>query len=115
MEDLRLKKLELKVHEHNRRLDDHDSMHLNAEKRMIADRADIDMLKQIHETQKENNALVAEVVTIAKETLEIVRPLLKVVRFVGIAAAWSTKIAIGGAVIWHAIKWGATKIGLVWP
>jgi hypothetical protein len=108
MDDLWRQKLELNVHALNRRVDDHDNMHLNAEKR-------IDSVEKLVSLHEESLQVFKDMKAIAQETLEVVRPLVKALRLVGIASAWAAKVAVGSAVIWTSIKWVATKIGLVWP
>jgi hypothetical protein len=112
MDELRIKKMEIALHNHNRRLDDHDHL-------LGKDRADIDMLKQIHESQKEMNVIVAEIAGYAKETLDVLKPLAKSFRWLGIAVGWVIKVGGGLALlwaglmaIWHGLKALALKFGL---
>jgi hypothetical protein len=113
MDDLWVKKMEITVHNHNRRLDEHDAL-------LSKDREDIDMLKQIHESQKEMNAIVTEIANYAKETLDVIKPLAKSFRWLGIMGGWVIKVGGGVAIlwagltaIWHGAKVLALKFGLI--
>lgn len=99
MEDLRLQKLELKVNNHNRRLDDHDE---DIEKYG----KDIAMLQKILTETEKTNRLISEVVDYAKKTYEVFEPMSR----------FMTKVAKVGLIFtffWHGIKYLAFKMGFL--
>lgn len=98
--------IEASLQDYGRRLTDHDGL-------LTKDRKDIDMLQKILESQQENNKFTAEIAGYAKETLAVIRPLMKVVRFGAVLAKYVSYIAIAFTASWHATKYIMVKIG-VW-
>lgn len=104
MDEIRIKKLEIDVHNLNRRVTDHDALHAESKK-------DILMLQQILEANKQTNAIIAEIAGYAKETLDVVKPLMKFLHFVGKISSWLIKLFAGAAIIWQGIKFLFAKLG----
>ena len=112
MDEIRFKKLEINVHHLNRRVTDHDGLHAEADQRMSADRKDIDMLQKILESQQKNNEFTEEIAGYARETLDVVKPLLKFVRFAGTVAKYTSYIVIAATSAWHGVKYIIAKVGV---
>lgn len=114
-EEMRLKRLEFRVDNHNRRLDDHDAIHAKD----VIWKADaieqISMMRKIFEETQKQTAIfvnVAEDITsvrnYAQKTYDVVHPLSKILFAAG-------KIGAAGVVLWHggAIAYGALKAAVV--
>lgn len=99
------------------RLDSLERRVADHEGRLATDRKDIVMLhkilesqQQIFESQQENNKFTAEIAGYAKETLAVVRPLMRVVRVGGIVAKYVSYMVISFTAAWHATKYVMVKI-----
>lgn len=100
MEDeMRVRKLELTVYNHNRRLDDHDKLHAESRK-------DIAMLQEIAKSNQDILEAVHDLKDYAQKTYEVFEPLARI----------GAKVAKYGAVFiaaWHAVKWLYAKLVLI--
>ena len=112
-EEMRLKKLEIAVHNHNRRLDDHDKIHSEDLIWKRETKHEISMMQKIlHESQKQTAIFVQQSEDIlavreyAKKTYEVFHPLTKIV---------SAALKFGAliTIVWHGIKFIMAKFALL--
>lgn len=97
-QELRLKKLEIAINNHNRRLNEHDNMHLESRK-------DIQMLQEILKETKLTNELIAELTSYAQKTYEVFRPIVNI-------SSYIVKLGSIFLILWHSIKWAYAKLAL---
>lgn len=98
MTDFRLKKVEMTIALHNRRLDDHDSLH--AQNAMWRDNAD-KMINLMRENITAHNSTI-EVVT---EVLDALKQLLRYFRWIGVVAKWIIAVGAAFTTCWLMIKY----------
>ncbi len=101
MDDIQERKLKLDVNDLKRRVGDHDS-------HIAKYGADIAMLKDIAESNKEIAELLKSVLSYAKKTYEVFEPLARM-------GAKLAKFGLLFTALWHGAKYIAAKIALVWP
>lgn len=97
MSEMRFKRIE-------KRLDEHDNLHADADKRMSATDDLVAIMKKTTDSHE-------EMVSIAREVIDLLTTLIKYLGWVGVAAKWISCVV--GAVVasWHATKWVLAKIG----
>lgn len=108
MDDLWKKQIELAVHNHNRRLDDYETQMKVVQSDVVKDRADIDMLKQIAESNHDILQAVKELKEYAQKTYEVFEPLARY-------GAKVVKLGVLFTAGWHALKYAYAKLMMVWP
>jgi hypothetical protein len=97
-EEMRMRKLELTVHNHNRRLDDHDKLHVDSRK-------DIAMLQEIAKSNQDILEAVHDLKDYAKKTYDVFEPMARYgSRLIKIFAVFIA--------VWHAVKWAYAKLVL---
>ena len=52
-----------------------------------------------------------ELVSIARESYELLKQLIKIVGWIGSIVSWAAKVAVAATLIWHGVKFFALKIG----
>ena len=112
-EEVRLKKLEIAVYNHNRRLDDHDVLHAKDVIWKDVTKEEIStMHKMLEESQKQTAIFMKQSEDIiavreyAQKTYEVFHPLAKV-------ATVAIKFGALVTIVWHGVKLVMAKIALV--
>jgi len=110
---MRLKRLEIAVHNHNRRLDDHDSLHAKDVIWKGEVKEEIGMMHKILQENQKQTAIfmkqsedIIAVREYAQKTYEVFHPLAKI-------ASTAIKFGALATIVWHGAKLVAAKIGLV--
>jgi len=98
MDELRLKKIE-------KRLDHHENLHAQADKRMNATDDLVAIMKKTTDSHE-------EMVNIAREVIDLLKQLIKYLSWVGVVAKWVSTIAVAFTATWHATKWAIAKMGI---
>ena len=103
MDEIKLKRLEIDVHHLNRRVDDHDILHADTQKRM---NANDDLVAAMKKTTDSHD----ELAVIAREVIQLLQQLINYLSWVGKIAKWVSTLAISFTAMWHFIKWVMAKI-----
>lgn len=104
MDDLRFKRLENDVNALNLRVNDHDAMHAETGKRLLANDELIAVMKKTTDSHE-------EMANVAREVIELLKQLIKYLSWVGVAVKWSSYVAVTFTAAWHAVKWAMVKVG----
>jgi hypothetical protein len=96
MDEVRIKRIELDVHNLKRRVTDHDDMHV----KMYARITNTENIMAAHE----------EMISVAREVTELLKQLIKYLSWVGKIAKWVSTVAVAFTASWHAAKWALAKL-----
>ena len=103
MQEARLKRLENDVTTLNRRVTDHDALHVNH----AASQAATDVLLA---AMKKTTDSHDEMANVAREVIDLLKTLIKYLSWVGVAAKWVSIVAVAFSATWHFIKWAMAKM-----